>query len=184
MKNNYLNLYFNKINSSLYSIDEKEFSKSVKLIKKLNKKNKIIFVGNGGSASIANHCSTDFSKFLKKRSITFNEPNLITCYANDYGHENWMKEALRTHADSKDLLFLISSSGQSKNILNCADQAKKMGLKIITFSGFSRSNPLRKKGNLNFWLNCKNYNIVEMTHHIMLLSVVDYIVGDIYYSAN
>ena len=63
MKNNYLNLYFNKINSSLYSIDEKEFSKSVKLIKKLNKKNKIIFVGNGGSASIANHCSTDFSKF-------------------------------------------------------------------------------------------------------------------------
>ena len=92
MKNNYLNLYFNKINSSLYSIDEKEFSKSVKLIKKLNKKNKIIFVGNGGSASIANHCSTDFSKFLKKRSITFNEPNLITCYANDYGHENWMKE--------------------------------------------------------------------------------------------
>ena len=60
-----------------------------------------------------------------------------------------MKEALRTHADSKDLLFLISSSGQS-NILNCADQAKKMGLKIITFSGFSRSNPLRKKGNLNF----------------------------------
>ena len=177
MKNNYLNLYFNKINSSLYSIDEKEFSKSVKLIKKLNKKNKIIFVGNGGSASIAYHCSTDFSKFLKKRSITFNEPNLITCYANDYGHENWMKEALRTHADSKDLLFLISSSGQSKNILNCADQAKKMGLKIITFSGFSRSNPLRKKGNLNFWLNCKNYNIVEMTHHIWILSICDYILS-------
>ena len=44
MKNNYLNLYFNKINSSLYSIDEKEFSKSVKLIKKLNKKNKIILL--------------------------------------------------------------------------------------------------------------------------------------------
>ena len=57
-----------------------------------------------------------------------------------------MKEALRTHADSKDLLFLISSSGQSKNILNCADQAKKMGLKIILFTSFSvRSNPLRKK---------------------------------------
>ena len=109
--------------------------------------------------------------------IVPDEPNLITCYANDYGHENWMKEALRTHADSKDLLFLISSSGQSKNILNCADQAKKMGLKIITFSGFSRSNPLRKKGNLNFWLNCKNYNIVEMTHHIWILSICDYILS-------
>ena len=120
MKNKYLDLYFSKINSSLFTIDEEAFLKSVSLIKKLKKKNKIIFVGNGGSASIANHCSTDFSKFLKKRSMTFNEPNLITCYANDYGHENWMKEALKTYGDKKDLLCLISSSGQSKNTLNCA----------------------------------------------------------------
>lgn len=177
MKNKYLDLYFSKINSSLFTIDEEAFLKSVSLIKKLKKKNKIIFVGNGGSASIANHCSTDFSKFLKKRSMTFNEPNLITCYANDYGHENWMKEALKTYGDKKDLLCLISSSGQSKNILNCADQAKKMGIKIITFSGFSSLNALRKKGNLNFWINCKNYNIVEMTHHIWILSICDYILS-------
>ena len=150
MKNKYLNLYFNKINSSLFTIDEKIFHKSVNLIKNLKKKNKIIFVGNGGSASIANHCSTDFSKFFKKRSMTFNEPNLITCYANDYGHENWMKEALKTYGDKNDLLCLISSSGQSKNILKCADQAKKMGLKIITFSGFWRLKHLKKERKFKF----------------------------------
>ncbi len=109
--------------------------------------------------------------------MTFNEPNLITCYANDYGHENWMKEALKTYGDKNDLLCLISSSGESKNILKCADQAKKMGLKIITFSGFGGSNTLRKKGNLNFWVNCKNYNIIEMTHHIWILSICDYILS-------
>ena len=39
--------------------------------------------------------------------MTFNEPNLITCYANDYGHENWMKEALKTYGDKNDLLCLM-----------------------------------------------------------------------------
>ena len=82
-------------------------------------------MGNGGSASIANHCATDFTKFLKRKSVTFNDPNLITCYANDFGHENWMKEALKSYGSNGDLLCLISSSGKSKNILNCANQAKK-----------------------------------------------------------
>lgn len=175
MKNNYLKLYFKKINFSIEAINENNFLKCINLIKKLKKKNKIIFVGNGGSASIANHCATDFNKFLKKRSMTFNESNLITCYANDYGHKNWMKEALKSFADKGDLIFLISSSGQSENILNCANQARKMGLKLITLSGFDNSNPLKKKGHINFWVNCRNYNIVEMTHHIWILSFCDYI---------
>jgi len=175
MSNNYLELYFRKISSELEKIDESQFKKFVYFVKNLKKKNKIIFVGNGGSASIANHCATDFTKFLKRKSVTFNEPNLITCYANDFGHENWMKEALKAYGSKGDLLCLISSSGKSKNILNCANQAKKMKIKLVTFSGFDYKNPLRKKGDLNFWANSKNYNIVEMTHHIWILSICDYI---------
>jgi len=175
MHNNYLKLYFSKISSELEKIDENEFKKFVYYVNNLKKKNKIIFVGNGGSASIANHCATDFTKLLKIKSVTFNDPNLITCYANDFGHENWMKEALKAYGDNGDLLCLISSSGKSKNIINCANQAKKMRVKLVTFSGFDHKNPLRKKGNLNFWANSKNYNIIEMTHHIWILSVCDYI---------
>ena len=177
IKDTYLKNYFCKVYNGLKSLNEKSFFKAIKLINKLKKNNKIIFVGNGGSASIANHCATDFNKFLKKRSITFNEPNLITCYANDYGHKNWMKEALKTFADKEDLIFLISSSGKSENILNCANHAKKMGLKLITFSGFHGHNPLRTKGHINFWVNCKNYNIIEMTHHIWVLSLCDHILS-------
>ena len=54
-------------------------------------------------------------------------------------------------------------------------------LNIITFSGFNPDNPLRKLGNINFYIDSKGYNIVEMGHHIWLLSIVDKIIGKIEY---
>ncbi len=171
----FIKKYFDDIYKYLNSINYKNFLKTLKLVNDLKKTNKIIFVGNGGSASISNHCATDFNKFLKKRSITFNEANLITCYANDYGHENWMKEALKTHGNKNDILFLISSSGMSKNIINCAKQAKKMKIKIIGMSGFKKNNNLSKIADISFWVNSKSYNQIEMTHHVWLLLICDYI---------
>lgn len=167
--------YYDEIYKSLLQINNKDKLKALNIIKKLKSKNKIIFVGNGGSSSISSHCATDFNKILKKRSITFNDTNLITCYANDYGHENWMSEAVKSFGDKGDILILISSSGKSKNILNCAKTAKKRGLKIITFSGFSKNNRLKKMGHINFWVNSKKYNIIEMTHHIWIVSFCDYL---------
>ena len=61
------------------------------------------------------------------------------------------------------------------NLVNGARTAKKMGLKLITLTGHKSTNPLRKIGNVNLWIDCKNYNIIEMTHHIWLLSLVDYL---------
>ena len=58
-----------------------------------------------------------------------------------------------------------------------------MGIKIVTFTGFSQNNPLKKYGKLNFWVNSNAYNIIEMTHHIWLLAVVDNIKGKIEYKA-
>ena len=48
-------------------------------------------------------------------------------------------------------------------------------MKIITFSGFKSNNSLKKLGDINFWVNSKAYNIVEMTHHIILVSVIDFL---------
>ena len=73
------------------------------------------------------------------------------------------------------LLICISSSGESKNIINGAKFAKKMGCEIITLTGFDKKNKVRKIGHINLWLNSKNYNLIEMTHHIWLLSIVDFI---------
>ena len=72
-------------------------------------------------------------------------------------------------------MICISSSGESKNIINGANFAKKIGCKVITLTGFDKKNKVKKIGHINFWLNSKNYNLVEMTHHIWLLSIVDFL---------
>ena len=168
--------YFSNITKSLNQINLKDFESFLKLVKNVKKNNKkIIIVGNGGSAAMASHVAVDFTKTSQIRSINFNESDLITCFANDYGYENWLKEALKAYATKGDLLILISSSGNSKNIINAGIQGKKMGIKIVTFTGFSSNNKVKKIGNINFWVNNKTYNIVEITHQSWLLAAVDFL---------
>ena len=69
------------------------------------------------------------------------------------------------------------------NMVNAAELAKKLNISVITFTGFDSNNKLLKKGDLNFWVDSKAYNIVEMTHHIWLLAVVDMLIGNSEYSA-
>ena len=71
--------------------------------------------------------------------------------------------------------MLISSSGQSLNVLNAAKEARRQRMKIMTLTGFDTTNPLRKMGDINLWVDSSHYNTVEMTHHIWLLSMVDFI---------
>ena len=145
---------------------------------------KIILAGNGGSAAMVSHCAVDFTKNANIRAINFNEPDLITCLSNDYGYENWVSSAIEMYADEGDHVVLFSSSGNSKNMLNAAKFVKANGFFLTTFTGFSKKNLLRKEGNFNFWVNSNAYNIVEMTHHIWILSLCDLLIGDAYYSAN
>ncbi len=145
---------------------------------------KIIVIGNGGSAAMASHVAVDLTKAAGCRAITFNESDLLTCFANDYGYEKWVEKALAFYADKGDTAILISSSGTSPNIVNGAKWAKASGVKVITLSGFSSENPLRTLGDINLWADSKGYNIVEMTHHIWLVAIVDYLVGKIEYKSN
>ena len=138
-------------------------------------KSKILIFGNGGSSAIASHVSVDLTKNARIRTVNFNEADLITCFSNDYGYENWVQKALSFYADKGDLLICISSSGQSMNIINGANFAKKIGCKVVTLTGFDKKNKLRKIGHTNIWVESQNYNFIEMTHHTWLLSIVDFI---------
>jgi D-sedoheptulose 7-phosphate isomerase len=170
--------YFKDLESAINKVENTDLHNASLLVHETDKKGgKVIIVGNGGSAAIASHVSVDFTKAAGIRAVNFNESDLITCFANDYGYENWVKEALNAYADSGDLLILISSSGQSANIVNAANRAFDLGLKLITLSGFSETNPLRSIGDINFWIDSDNYNYVEMTHHIWLLAICDYIIA-------
>ena len=176
MKNIYIFKYLNKLSNLIVNFSHEDFLEIVKILKEIKrKKKKVILVGNGGSAAMASHVSVDLTKICKIRAINFNEADLLTCFANDYGYENWVQKALSFYADKGDLLICISSSGQSKNIINGAKFAKKIGCKVVTLTGFGKKNKVRKIGHVNLWINSKNYNLVEMTHHIWLLSIVDFI---------
>ena len=144
---------------------------------------KVVFAGNGGSAAIASHCAVDFTKNAGIRSVNFNEADLITCFANDYGYEHWVKKALEFYADSGDVAVLISSSGKSPNMVEAGHFARQKGLPLVTLTGFEANNPLKALGGINFWVDSRAYNVIEMTHQIWLLAVCDLIVGKAEYPA-
>ena len=173
--------YADSISELLKNVDTNLINASVNLIANTKKnKNKIYIVGNGGSSSIASHVSVDFTKVAKINCSTFNNANLITCFANDYKYENWVVEAIKAYSLEQDLFILISSSGNSKNIVNAAQYCKQKKINLITLSGFKKNNPLSQSGNINFHVESEEYNFIEMTHHIILLSIVDIFTKKIY----
>ena len=147
---------------------------AVKLISRQSKHgNKVIFVGNGGSASIANHMATDFLKNLKVASLAFSDSSLLTCVSNDLGYESVFSVPIARLAKKGDILFAISSSGKSKNILSAVYCAKKKGCFVIGLSGFSNRNPLRGMGDINFYAPSSSYGAVEIAHLAICHEIVD-----------
>jgi len=143
---------------------------------------KLMLAGNGASASIASHLAVDFTKQAGVVAMSFNEPNLITAYANDFGYDRWVVQAIRHYAKPGDAVVLISSSGRSPNIVNAALSAREAGMQIVTLSGFAPDNPLRASGDVNLWVDSKAYNIVECIHMIWLTAICDLIIGKAEYA--
>lgn len=152
------------------------------MVRVKDRRTKVMLAGNGASASMASHFALDFTKQAKVRSICFNDASFITAYGNDYGYDNWVKKALEHHGERGDVAILISSSGKSPNIVKAADQARQMGITVATFSGFERDNPLKSRGDINFWVQSRSYNIVESVHAFWLSAVCDLIIGKSEYS--
>jgi D-sedoheptulose 7-phosphate isomerase len=136
--------------------------------------NKIILIGNGGSAAIASHVAIDLSKNAHTRAITFNDAATLTCLSNDYGYEEVFAKQVEYYARPGDTLVAISSSGVSANIINAVAVANHGGrIATITFSGFDPDNQLRRTGHINFYVSSMRYGYVELAHMILLHSVID-----------
>jgi D-sedoheptulose 7-phosphate isomerase len=138
---------------------------------------KMMFAGNGASASIAEHGAVDFTKQGGVRGVTFHDPNLMTCFANDFGYDHWMAKAIEHYGDAGDAAVLISCSGESPSVVNAAQKARDMGLKVVTFTGRDPGNALKELGDVNFHVPSHAYNVVENLHAIWLTSTIDLILG-------
>tara|TARA_B100000579_G_C22788224_1_gene833037 strand:+ start:820 stop:1425 length:606 start_codon:yes stop_codon:yes gene_type:complete len=182
----FLDDYWSRYKKLLFeSRDDETLLKLRDCFLETNKKSgKLIFIGNGASASLASHAATDFTKQAKLKSIALNDHNLITALSNDYGYENWVEKALEFYAEKNDRIIFISVSGKSKNLIKGMDYAIKNGLETNSLTGSDPENLLRQKCKYSLWVNSNAYNIVESIHTIWITLIIDLIVGSPEYSVN
>ena len=164
--NSYSKVYHDYFESGVFLSGQKE------AIALLLKSKRIFFIGNGGSNAICSHMMEDYAKIVSYQTFTFSDPALITCFSNDYGYENAMKEWLKIYFTEGDVLVAISSSGNSPNIVNAIAEANKKG-KVITLSGFKADNKIKAMGDINFYIKASNYGIVECFHQVILHVILD-----------
>jgi len=138
---------------------------------------KLLFVGNGGSAGIASHLAIDYTKAGTLRALALNDGAALTCLGNDLGYEQVFAYQIRAHGQPGDLLIAISASGRSPNILNAVAAARERGMKVVTLSGFAPDNPLRRSGDVNFYIASDHYGMVEISHLAICHAMLDFHVG-------
>ena len=106
----------------------------------LKKGNKVITCGNGGSMSDAMHFAEELTgRFRNERpsiaAIAISDPTHITCAGNDYGFDHIFSRYIEGVGLKGDVLLAISTSGNSSNIINAVESAKKVGMKSVTLTG-------------------------------------------------
>ena len=181
--------YYRNISSLISSIrvtnkdgDEIEFSHGIEVVSKLiisqvESDRKIMFIGNGASASISSHMAADFLRNGGMQALAFNDSALLTCISNDYGYEHVFEKPIEIFSQKEDIIFAISSSGESENIVRGVNAARLNGCSVITLSGFKEDNRLCTMGDINFYVPSEKYGLVEVIHHSICHCILNTIVN-------
>ena len=107
----------------------------------LKKGNKIILYGNGGTAADAQHISTELVVRYKKNRKSIpaislsTDTSALTAIGNDFGFDYVFSRQIEAVGNKEDLLIAISTSGNSKNVINAIEAANAIGLETIIFTG-------------------------------------------------
>lgn len=112
------------------------------MVQALKSGNKIISCGNGGSLCDAMHFAEELTgRFQKDRrplpALSISDPSHITCVANDFGFDFIFSRTVEALGKPGDVLLAISTSGDSQNVINAINSAKKTGMKVVGLTGRS-----------------------------------------------
>jgi D-sedoheptulose 7-phosphate isomerase len=137
--------------------------------------------GNGGSAAIADHSVCDATKGthvegqppLRTISLSSN-PAMLTAISNDIGYEDVFRRQLSYYLKPNDAVLLVSSSGNSPNVIEACRYAKGRGIPTIAFVGFD-GGALRELADHAVWIPVDNYGIVEDTHQSLVHVITQYL---------
>jgi D-sedoheptulose 7-phosphate isomerase len=150
----------------------------VEAVRRTQKSNHCLwFAGNGASAAMSSHMALDFSKNARVRSLALNDAASLTAIGNDLGFEHIFGQPLQWHGVKGDGLVLVSSSGTSPNMLAAAEVGRQKGMWIVTLTGLNEDNPLRRLGDLNYFIDARSYGIVECSHQVLLHMWLDRLMG-------
>ena len=140
------------------------------IIEAFKKGSKLLICGNGGSASDAMHIAAEFvGKFYK-----IDRPGLpaidlssntasITAIANDFGYELTFKRGIEAFGQSGDILWGISTSGNSKNIIEAINLAKTKGMAVISLTG-ETGGEMAKISDIAIKIKSKNTPVIQNAH--------------------
>ena len=163
-----------KKNNEKFSDYTKGINEILNLMGECKKRySQLFFIGNGGSSAIASQMTADFMKNGGMNTYSLYDNAVTTCMGNDYGYEYIFSKPMERLVREGDLLVAISSSGNSQNICNAIDVARRKNAAVITFTGFEAGNKAKQLGDINVYVPSGKYGIVESIHNLMLQQIVD-----------
>ena len=136
---------------------------------------RVIVLGNGGSSSVASHISQDYMKFHGKKVSILSDPSMITILTNDFGYDWAYQKFLEYFVESDTLVVIMSSGGESQNMINCLQWCEKEKVDYGVLTGFNPENKIRTMAEnalWNYYINSDDYGVVECVHQIFLHGVV------------
>ncbi len=134
---------------------------------------RVYFVGNGASASMASHFSTDLAKMGNVPTEVFTDCALLTATGNDMGYDQSFAYPLGQRMVEGEVLVAISSSGNSPNAVEAIKLARKLFGRSVTFTAMSSDNAMRALGDLNFYIPAETYGGAESGHAVLLHHLID-----------
>ena len=136
---------------------------------------RVIVLGNGGSSSVASHISQDYMKFRGKKVSILSDPSMLTMLTNDFGYDWAYQKFLEYYVEKDTLVSIMSSGGESQNMINCLQWCESEGVDYGVLTGFNPENRIRSMAQnalWNYYISSEDYGVVECVHQIFLHGVV------------
>ena len=177
----YTKEYFDQMSQVQSDMDLKDLPEIIQIIQDTIDSGSIVYsMGNGGSCAIADHlvcdstkgCFTENSR-LKSFSLNSNT-SLLTAIANDISYKEGFSKQLEYYAEPGDVILLISSSGNSDNIISAIEYANNNNIKSIAFTGFD-GGKAKEIASMNIHVPVDNYGIIEDMHQSMMHVIAQFV---------
>jgi D-sedoheptulose 7-phosphate isomerase len=160
---------------AINALDENELVQLNNIIEEaMSNDNSIYMAGNGGSYATASHAVCDFSKGinLKNKSklrvyCLLDSIPTLTAWANDFDYQSALANTLDIYQKPNDILFLISGSGNSVNLIEAAKKARELGNKVISITGFD-GGQIRKISDFNINVKSDDMQVIENLHLLII----------------